>query len=491
MITTVSYSPAYLAGAYNPIIWSFLSDKIAQPDFKYVIDIYKDGTKVLRLKQRPNPSSYGMVDLSMIAQGYLKVTDPNNPLAQGETSINVSAGNIFQNNGTMSAHFYIKVGEEYSTSGVLNIYNGVTNAIGDPAYAIYSGKSAFSGLPVHVWPSSVPYRQQQYAMSNTYTASGAYGQNPETGRIYDHGFATAASAYAYPLMHNQLEQDLYTFDKMILSWIYWSAFPATADERTIYGFRYRIYDSAGSLLSTHDIPCLTSNGCGPRTTCSAVITNAQLNAEFDIIHTLVSPEDLATFLGIALPTGGSIKIAGHKRSSGCTFGARLTEEVTINLLEYCEPLYPRVRMSWLNDLGSRDYMNFTMLTEKSLTATQAKYSQEEINWSNSTPVPLSTQNVPGSLATLGGDKIYNKEITTSYKVQTDWLDQEQVDLLEGLLKSPQVLAYVHTGAAFDDDFPYQVTVKQTAYTSKNVRQNKLTQATFDVDVTLTQKMQNT
>ena len=79
---------------------------------------------------------------------------------------------------------------------------------------------------------------------------------------------------------------------------------------------------------------------------------------------------------------------------------------------------------------------------------------------------------------------------TSFKITTDWLTQEQTDLLEGLQMSPQVLAYIHYGDAFNNDFPYQVNVKQAAYATKNVRQTKLVQATFDVEVTLSQKIQN-
>ena len=492
MITTVTYRPAYLAGAYNPIIWSCFSDKILQPDFKYVFDIYQNGTKILRLKQRPNPSGHGMIDISQVAQGYLQINNPNAPLVQGETTIDYNLGRVYSDNGTMSSQFHVLVGEEYNNGSGLFIYNGITNAVGEPQYGLYSGKSGYSTLPVHVWPSSVDYRRQQYAMSNYTSLSGAYGLDPINDRVYDHGYAATISRRAYPLMHNKTEQDLYTFDKMVLSFINWSAFPGSPNDRTIYGFRYRFYNAAGTLVQTSDIPVTTVAGSGPRVTCSATITNAQLAAQYDLLHVLASPDDLVTAIGgsAVAQAGGRIEIQGYSKGTACAFNQPITENVIINLLEYCEPLYPRVRLSWLNDLGGRDYLNFTMLMEKSINTTQQSYSQEEINWSSTTPVPLGVTAPPQNLATQGGNKTYNKQAITSFKISSDWLDQEQVDLLEGLVKSPQVLAYIHTGAAFDDDFPYQVTVKQTSYTSKNVRQNKLTQATFDVEVTITQKIQN-
>jgi hypothetical protein len=493
MIANVSYKPAYLSGAYNPIIWSFLSDQIAQPDFKYVIDVYQNTQFIIRLKQRPNPSGYGMIDISQIAQGYLKVNDPNAPLAQGETSINYNIGHLYSDNGTMSSHFYLKVGEEYSVGGVLTIFNGVTQTVGDPQYAIYSGNG--STIPVHAWPSSVDYRRQQYAMSNYSTLSGAYGLDPISDRVYDHGYAETVSRLAYPLMYNDLEQSLYTFDKMVLSFINWSAYPAVPNNRTIYGFKYDFYNAAGTLVSTNKVPVYNATGCGPRGACNTTITSAQLDPKYDIVHVLASPEDIATAIGgtAAAIEGGRIEIQGWSKGGEgiCDFEDPITEKVVINLLEYCQPLYPRVRLSWLNTLGGRDYLNFTMLTEKTTNTKQQTYSQEEINWSAITPVPLGVTAPPQSLATRGGDKQYNKQIITSYKIESDWLEQSQVDLLESLLGSPQVLAYIHTGATFDNDFPYQVNVKQSSYTAKSVRQNKLVQATFDIEVVLSQKSQNT
>ena len=431
-----------------------------------------------------------MFDISTVAQGYLIDTNPNGPLTQGETTIDYATGKLFQSNGDLSANFYIKVGEEYTTGGVTQIYNGVTNAVGAPQYAIYSGMTALANVPVHVWPSTVDYRRQQYAMSNYAALSGAYGVDPINNRVYDHGLASTLTRLAYPLMWNELEQDLYAFDKMVLSFINWSPYNALADQRTIYGFRYTFKNAAGATTFTADRIVTSATGSGPRLLCSDSLT-AQVDSQFGLLHVLASPDDVAQAMATTAPIGGKLEIQGFNKGTGCTLGTAITEKVVINIQEYCDTtLYPRVRLSWLNTLGGRDYMNFTMLTEKTVSATSEKYTQEQMNWSGSQPVQTGLTTYPGNLPTLGGDKIYNKEVTTAFKISTDWLTQEQVDLLEGLLKSPQVLAYIHTGAAFDDDFPYQVNVKQAAYTSKNVRQNKVTQATFDVEVTLTEKIQN-
>jgi hypothetical protein len=504
MITTINYAPSYLQGAYNPIIWSVTSNKINEIDFKYVFDIYKDGVKIIRIKQRANPAGAGMIDISTLTQGYLLVNEPNNPILQGETTIDWQGLNhIYADNGTMSAHFEIYAGEEYTSGGITQIYNGVTNVPGTPAFILRSA-TAVAGLsiPVHVWPSSVEYRQQQWAMSNYSTISGAYGQDPATGRIYDHALATTLyDSLAYPLMFNQLEQDLYPTDKMVLSWINWSPY-VPFPKRIIYGFRFKWYNAAGSLVRTDNKPCITATGYDARPLCTDLIL-AQLDAKYDLIHVLASPHDLAWAVSdgtFTAPVGGRIEIQGFDASpaGACALGTPITEKVTINLLEECEPaLYPRVRLSWLNALGGRDYLNFTMFTEKTIETTQSTYAQEQMQWSSLKPIETSVTYPINNLGIAGGDKIYNKQAKTTYKIMTDWLDQEQANLLESLIKSPQVIAYIHDGndspftPGFGNEFAYTVNVKQNSYATKNVRQLKLVQGTFDIEVALQQKIQNT
>ena len=309
MITNVNYRPAYLSGAYNPIIWSVSSDKTGFTDFKYVFDIYKDGVKILRIKQRANPAGAGMIDISTITQGYLAVSEPNNPILQGETTIEwFNNQHIYANNGTMSAHFDLRVGEEYKVGTLTQIFNGVTNVPGAPAFPLYSGNTTGGlNIPVHVWPSSVQNRQQQWAMSNYSTVSGAYGEDPATGRLYDHGLSDLYDKLAYPLSLNKLEQDIYATDKMVLSWINWSPYPTFA-RRIIYGFRFKWYNSAGPLVRTDDKPCITANGYEARTLCTDLIAT-QLASKYDLIHVLASPDNLAYALSggtFTVPPGGRL-----------------------------------------------------------------------------------------------------------------------------------------------------------------------------------------
>jgi hypothetical protein len=505
MITTVYYKPSYLQGAYNPIVWSVLSDKTNEVDFKYVFDLYIDGVFEVRFKQRANPSGAGMIDVGTAVQAFLVSGPPNSSWTQGETVINPTIGQAYLNNGTLSCHVHLQVGEEYSTAGVSDIYNGVTNVVGEPAYLLYSDViSTTPNIPVHAWPSSVEYQKQQWAMSNATEYSGAYGVNPVDGVYYDWAQAYFVdSTTAHALNHAPNSQDLYAFDKMTLSYINWTPLSSDLNRRTIYGFRYRVKNSAGTTLYTLDLPVIIANGSGPRTACSTSITLAQLSPQYDLLHVIAGPDDVAKLLAYhqtvdyAPQPGDTIEIQGHTPGntwpSSCAFGDPVTDKVTITVKEYCaNSLYQRVRLSWLNDLGGRDYLNFTQFLEKEISTTNDTYSQEQVNWSDTTPVPIGVTDPAGYLTLQGGNKVYNKMANTSWSIQTDWLSQAQVDLLEGLQKSPQVFAYIHVdGRSWSDYAPFPVTVKQTSYRVKNVRQNKLTQGEFQIDLALPQKLQNT
>jgi hypothetical protein len=135
-----------------------------------------------------------------------------------------------------------------------------------------------------------------------------------------------------------------------------------------------------------------------------------------------------------------------------------------------------------------------MLAEPTNDSSYESYGQNQVAWSNYIPVPQLSSNYPplGTLPIQGGDKVYNKTVTTKWTVQTDWLSQEQVELLQGCQKSPQVLAYIHDEAnPISDAFPYSVTITDKSYTTKLVKQNKLTTVTLTLEVNMPQALQNT
>ena len=480
-ITSVAYKPLWLCTGYNPIMWSVLSDKIGEVDMSYVFDVYINGTFRIRLKQRPNPAGYGMVDVSAIVQPYLNVSNFTNGLTES------SLTDWFWDNNDASAHVYIKVGEQWGLDGT--IYNGTTNTAGNPAYEVYSSYSGLS-VPVHAIAGSLEDHQNLWAMQDT-SGGGIWASNPFTGDLcYDHGLDVA-----YPLSFDQLERDMFEFDKGVVTWINWSPW-AAQQNRTIYGFRYKVYNALGTLVSTDDVPIKASIGSGPRTTCSTSIA-AQIDHDYDLINVICGPNEIKDLtVNPTLGPGWSYTIQGYEVGTlgTCTFGEPVTVEITINVQEYCEYLYPRVRLNWLNSYGGRDGFNFTAETEETINTTSQTYSAQQMNWSGSLPVPALGSSFPpvSPLATKGGSKTYNKNVATSWKLTTDWLTQEQVDLLQDCVKSSQVLLYLHNeSSTIYDYFPYACRIKNASYSVKLIKAYKMYNVTFDVELSQIQTMQNT
>jgi len=498
------YRPSYQSPAYNPIIFTCYSQYYTYEDMRYIFDVYVNigstMTKVARIRQRPNPNGYGMLDISSIAQSYIDYSNEDAPITNGETTIDYINGKVYEDNNYLSKKMYIKVGEEYKVSGVLYTYNGLGNDsgnIGDPEYTMYSSYDS-RDLPIFVWGCSLEDHQQQYHLSNP-TDAGVIGSNPwikdgGANKIFDRIEGTS-----YPLSFSSLNLTMYAYDKAVLSYLNYSPDEAEKD-RVIYGFRFVFKDASGTTLSTQDVPVTASKGGNQRLTPTSSFTDLE-DPDYHMIHVLASPNDLVTALGISaivkFQEGYSIEITGydHGAEGTFTFVDPITKTTKITIKESCDnPLYERVRLSWLNTLGGRDYLNFEVKNEKTIEFTEDTMYSEQMKWSQG-PSPVDTISGPytiNRLGILGGVKPYNKMIKTTYSIESDWLDEDQIELLNGLQSSPQVMAYIHdSNNTFSDYYPYTVKLKNKSYVTKNYKQNKLIQGKFEIELVMPMKIQNT
>jgi hypothetical protein len=484
MITQINYAPSYLQGTYNPIIWSVQSDETYQDNFSYIFDVYINNAFEIRLKVKPNPSGAGMIDISQICQAYLIDTIP-------ETVIDtINTAHIFADNGPSSLHTFVICGEEFGGQ----IYDGNGN-VGEPAFYLYAATLGNQiDVPVHVWNSSLPHQQQQDGMSNGIPLSGGYGVIYSRNENYDWGAGVNNAILAYPLSHATLNQKAYYNDINVLSFINWTQYFANPDENYIAICQIDYYDAGGTLIDLASVSVDSNYGFNQKNNCSDVITT-QLTAEFDILHVQCGLESLMYFLNIftsnsyVMAAGEyfEVQMFNHAIGNGCANGIPISQKSRFTMLEDCDTLYTRVRLSWLNDLGGRDYMNFTAFMEKETKTTNSNYYQETMDWSGYTPVTPSITNPNYNLQTKGGDVIYNKQAMTSFMLNTDWLTQDEVNLLEGLQKSSNVIAYFND-TAYNQYAPQSVHIGQASYKTKNVKQVKMVQAEFEIMLNHVQKI---
>jgi hypothetical protein len=118
MAITIEQQPTVGVAAYNPVIFSVSSTNDTETDFKYIADLYVDGTKRHTFKFPKNPTyDFGVVDCSAILQSYMShdfdTTLADNGIEQDPNSI---------------VEFYVEFGEEYTSGGVVSTTTGLTTS---------------------------------------------------------------------------------------------------------------------------------------------------------------------------------------------------------------------------------------------------------------------------------------------------------------------------------------------------------------------------
>ena len=473
MITAVNFKPHVYSSGYNPIVWSFVSDKNTQVDFSYVVDIYINAatgstTPTYRLKQRPNQAGAGMIDVSSIVQPFIQLTD---------YSVEEGWNNNFRNSVDIAPAVFIKVGEEYvgPSGGTATTFNGL-GITGSPAYFIASLEQV--GFPVSVLPGALPSEEAVASMAD----DNSYGLY----QPYMMG-ATGTADLVLPggkfLKRDSNTISVRSADHHTLSFINWNyRFAAGTWGRPVQCMVYNAYGATGGLIQTTTYQNLIQNGGGPMSI--PTYTGAQWNNYYAMLTFRCGPKDLA----ITNPNIAYYTIQAYTKTTSTSSSTPQTvasELVRFNLDDSCQDLYPVVRLSWLNDLGGRDYYNFNMFYELTSSSTEDTYSQNPLDWNSLTPVVTNKTANTSPNWMRGGSKSFNKVVNRTFTIQSDWLTQEYVDYLGAVPESPSVWAYIGTAAT-----PYTVIVDKAEYTYKNIKQVKMVQATFVCKMTKTQPKQN-
>ena len=147
-ITIINQPPSAKAGiqimpAFNNISYTVSSTNTAQCKFKYVADIYVNGTNVKRLKQFANQTGQAEFKINKVLQDYLK----NNP------QINLLG---FVNDPTRILEYQVKFGEEYDVT---------SNCSGTPTVFTNLTQTGIA----YTWYASLQYKEY-YNYINTTTA---------------------------------------------------------------------------------------------------------------------------------------------------------------------------------------------------------------------------------------------------------------------------------------------------------------------------------
>ncbi len=538
MITAVNFRPKFYSPGYNPIIWSVTSDKAQLTtifDFSYVFDVYIDGVYINRFIQRPNPSGAGMIDVAPIVEPFLEIGDFAN-----EVGAEISKPFKMGSNAICNVKLY--AGEQYrATSGApLQVYDGLGNGggnIGNPSYPL-GAQGYFDDmdptddndiLPVIVIPTSLNWKEQQahlaaqeanaadyyglfgyvapYVLKNNtiYPPSTCGGPGlflSEAPRSIAGGaWQTTTATPSYNITAEALDYDRYTVTFLNRNPVYeyFQGSPSLLQSASPKVAWFTFYSATGAIgeyaIGNYEV----NFGGGPRYQCGGSIASSGTGSfsNFDnqeFLSLRVGPKDLDdlgvwTSLG-TVPEYYTVQLFNELNITGsCGYTGAPTvpvsELLTIDIVEDCYSyLYPRARVAWLNSLGGRDYWNFTMKAEETVDTTGQDFYQTEVDWSATTPVVLSNDTTQNWLK--GGVRQYNKSVRRKWTITSDFLTQDQVEFLKGVVMSSQNWVYIG-----QDDFPYTCKVSEQSYTVKTIKKIKLYTANFTLELSTEQSMQNT
>ncbi|MFZ9876126.1 MAG: hypothetical protein ACO3EY_03605 [Candidatus Nanopelagicales bacterium] len=506
-------------------------------DFSYVFDVYIDGVYVNRFIQRPNPAGAGMIDVSSMIDPYLEIGNFAN-------EVGVPSSQPWKMGSNAICNVKIYAGEQYRLDPKQtypDTYEGISDAQGNPAYPL--GAQSFYDdldptddddiLPVFCLPASLDWAKQQqhlgvqatgptdyygtfgymapYVLKNDsiYPSTSCAGPGlflSQAPRIVDGGaWQITNVSPSYNINTDALEYDRYTVTFLNRNPVYeyFQGSPSLLQETSPKVAWFNFYSATGNIgdivVGNYQVDDNDDIlGGGPRYSCGDSITTSGTgsysvlnNKEF--LSLRVGPKDLEdqnvfTNLGqvpeyYTVQLYNSLNITGSCGYTGSPT-VPVSELLTINIVEDCYSyLYPRARVVWLNSLGGRDYWNFTMKAEETVDASQQTFYQTEIDWSSTTPVVLSGDTTQNWLR--GGVHQYNKAVKRKWTITSDFLTQEQVEFLKGIVMSPQTWVYIG-----QEDFPYTCTVTEQSYTVKTIKQVKLFTANFNLEFSTEQSMQN-
>lgn len=431
MALTITTQPTSIDVANNNILYSLTSNTSSSPQYKMVCDIFEFGssTRIQRLKQQPNLSGIGVFDIGQVIQSH--IGELNTPTTS-QINYGIATTGVGQL-GNVINRYTVKFGEEWgtSTSSSVVLYNGTTNAVGQPAQsgsnfvAIFNGLAEPNNKSNWQWDSSTkwyPTTATPYPNASTpFNYQTALTNMPRTSSIRDGEFLG--------LSFLQGNND--------------ATFATTNQAQDIYATVFNWYDSSNTLLSSQTTINYTVLGGGPRTTIgalwSAATTQTNWQAvggeQYQIITANAGPGNFSS----GYPANWNYVIVSFHPQSASGTNVNLTSSWDSFRLNKSEPAcgYTGVRFAWKNEYGVWDYYTFDLQNDKNNTITRESFEQSFV------PYGTTTSAVPYSVNRRGTKQFYNTPVQTQV-ANSDWLNQAHADWLKELFFSANVFIYSST-----------------------------------------------
>ena len=430
----------------GPCVWSVSSNQTAQPNFKYLIQIFDGATEVAKFVIAPNPNNRCSFDAWEVNKSYIKAdaqnSSGNSIHYQGTT---VAPGNKPFIKATKSIKaLEIRFGEKYDVGGVPMEFPGA-GTLGADAWMMYI----------------LPYRTQfsdglNPAGNGRWTLTNLNSRPPLTAWRF--GYFTGDNTTLWSL-GSAIQIPVTVNDWGVMS------FPhdgLTIDSlNNTYDWVFTIYNGT-TVIGTQTTLITSGNGASAPNSTTGVDK---------LIYFAAFPKNLSNANVISNPliwpdnlfnpnwTHYSITI----RSS---FASASSNPIVFYRVTPDNCRFDNMRLAWVNDFGGWDYFNFTKKNEINWTKQGKTYDQiigtfSELNYIQ----PNSSRSTT----------VYGQMVEKIYTVSSDWVTEGMITYLRQLFTSREVNLL---DTANTTHIP--VTIVENSYKEERIRSSRVVQITFQI-----------
>lgn len=375
MALTIQQQPDIWTPAYNPMVFVLDSNNNAQPNFRYVADIYVSGSagRQLRMLASASPTlSQGVFDISPIISTFLgELEDSINGFNINKTT------NGFGLAASSMVAYEVKFGEQYGATLAITTYPDIT---------VTGTKYSFNGC----------YDTATWSGYDFTTFDGTSIAIEDTNETLNRMPYTTSYQFSVGYQDRYLHFVTNSSNKI-----------AKAEIKT--------YNSSGGLISTGVItnPYAVHAfytyrrqffSCGMRSLNNATYSSGSVTINDSVAYYTV---DLQNNLGIS-------QLASLYRFNNDTT---------------CYSGRSPISLHWLNDQGAFDSKEFTMVNRPKTKKTESTFKRK---------LGIETNNAYGYTNSDAGTVVIDTTIQERYELQSDWTDIDESLMLNQLIQSPVV-----------------------------------------------------
>ena len=216
----------------------------------------------------------------------------------------------------------------------------------------------------------------------------------------------------------------------------------TANTSQLDDIQFKFYESDGTLLQTSTIDNTAANGGYPSSSVDIGANTSQLQGT--LLYAGVGCKNI-TNGGITIPAN----TAYYEVTGLNSLSAACTRTYTFRVQDDDCKGYETIRLAYLNRLGGWDYYNFTKKSTRTVNTTQGLMKENQVSYGNTYAYRQSWR---------GGAKSYRTNSTEIIEANTDFITEDEANVLEELFTSPQVFMQDTTNTV-DTFLPVIVTEK--------------------------------